>query len=315
MLRAIPEAALERREAVAQAWKGACLTEVRAPKPGNVSVYAHGHGMSAEDFVASAEAAAGPLTKPGASVGERILGAVEATHQQVGCNTNLGIILLAAPLVHAALQAPPGGSLREALRRALSGLSGTDAQLAYRAIRLANPGGLGSSPRHDVRDEPQVTLLEAMREAQRRDRIARQYATAYQDVFEFGVPRARAVLARWAAEEWAAVAVYLGLLARMTDTHVARKRGVGVARGVSREALPLDTELMGCREPQAMLGRLLAWDRRLKRRGINPGTTADLTVASLLAVRLEDRLIQEFAGCQGVPWSVGSEVGLRSAVS
>ena len=56
----------------------------------------------------------------------------------------------------------------------------------FAAIALANPGGLGESRRHDVRRPPRVTLLTAMAEARRRDRIADQYAGAYQDVFGSG---------------------------------------------------------------------------------------------------------------------------------
>src|SRR5713101_6742331 len=79
-------------ERLAQALKSACLAEIRAPKPGNVSIYSAGHGMTAQQFEASANAIAAPLTVPGTSVGERILRAVQATQQAVGCNTNLGIV-------------------------------------------------------------------------------------------------------------------------------------------------------------------------------------------------------------------------------
>ncbi len=91
-----------RAEQVAAAFKWACLAELDAPKPGNVHVFAGGHRMTADEFVRSADAAAGPLSAPGARVGARILGAVEATFAAVGANTNLGIILLCAPLAAAA---------------------------------------------------------------------------------------------------------------------------------------------------------------------------------------------------------------------
>jgi triphosphoribosyl-dephospho-CoA synthase len=38
--------------------------------------------------------------------------------------------------------------------------------------------------------------------------------------------------------------------------------------------------------PAALLPDLLTWDTLLKERGINPGTSADLTVATLFAHRL-----------------------------
>src|SRR5207342_2556160 len=106
------------------------------------------------------------------AVGARILAAVEATSAACGQNTNLGIVLLAAPLAAAAEQP---GDLRQSLDEVLARLTRADAILAYRAIRLAAPGGLGTSDRHDVASEPTVTLLEAMRAAAGRDRIAMQY--------------------------------------------------------------------------------------------------------------------------------------------
>jgi triphosphoribosyl-dephospho-CoA synthase len=254
--------------AVAAAFQSACLAELEALKPGNVHVFADGHGMQVQDFVRSAEAAASKIALPGISVGERILHAVEATWEAVGCNTNLGIVLLCAPLVHAMLNHSPN-SLRERLRIVLDGLSVEDAEHAFKAIVRAAPAGLGGGQQHDVFQPPRGTLLAAMGEAQQRDLIARQYVTAYADVFDFGVPRYRECLQRWERPAWAASAVYLGFLAGFDDTHVARKQG------------------SSAENPKTQQRALLQFDQSLKARGLNPGTCADLTVASLLVVLLE----------------------------
>ena len=92
---------------VAAAFRAACCEEIEAPKPGNVHVFASGHNMEAAHFLTSAEASAGPLATPGASVGARVLGAVAASFDAVGINTNLGIVLLCAPLAAAAEQRRP----------------------------------------------------------------------------------------------------------------------------------------------------------------------------------------------------------------
>src|SRR5437879_5043054 len=113
--------------AIAAAFVAACRDELEAPKPGNVHVFADGHRMSVADFIRSANAAAAALTKPGARVGQRILGAVEATRAAVGTNTNLGIILLCTPLAAAAEVASTG--LRDALADVLQSLDITDANL------------------------------------------------------------------------------------------------------------------------------------------------------------------------------------------
>ena len=79
----------------------ACWLDVAVRKPGNVSLASAGHRMQADMFLASAQAAVGPLFASGARVGERIEGAMAATWAAVGCNTNLGILLLAAPVAAA----------------------------------------------------------------------------------------------------------------------------------------------------------------------------------------------------------------------
>jgi triphosphoribosyl-dephospho-CoA synthase len=287
---------LSRGESLGRAVRWACAVEIHAMKPGNVSIHSPGHGMSAELFLASAEAIAAPISAPGASVGERILHSVQATRAVAGCNTNLGIVLLAAPLVHAALLAPDAAHLRDTLRQVLAGLTVDDAVQAYEAIRIAEPGGMGERPRHDVRDTPRVTLLAAMQEAAARDSIAREYTNGFAEVMERGKPLAQACLRRWRSAEWTAVAVYLDFLARIPDTLIARKFGAEAAERVRREAAPLAAVLAEAQNPEEFSGLMLEFDSRLKRQGLNPGTSADLTVASLLAARSEEVLQEEVFG-------------------
>lgn len=275
------------REALAQAYLGACLAELQAFKPGNVSVHSDGHGMQARDFIRSAQASAQALTDPGTGLGERIYRAIRATRGMVACNTNLGIVLLCAPLLQAAGPHRGPGGLREGLKRVLHGTGVADADWVYRAIRLAAPGGLGRSPEHDVQDPPRVCLLEAMWAARRRDAIALQYATGFADVFGFALPRYLCLLRRWGDGPWAVVGLYLELLARAPDTHVVRRFGIQKAREVSARAAALLSELLYCDAPQRCLEQLRTMDLELKGAGVNPGTTADLTVATLLAHRLE----------------------------
>lgn len=263
---------------VAELFRASCRAELEALKPGNVHIHADGHGMTVADFLRSADAAAPGIAAVGAPVGARIFRAVEATHTAVGQNTNLGIVLLCAPI---AASAELGGDLRRSLQRVLDGLTHADAALAYRAIRLAAPGGLGSSRAHDVADEPGVTLLEAMRSAGRRDRIARQYASGFRDVRRIGVRRLLACRAAGWSEPRAVTATYLDLLAAFPDTHVLRKHGRRAADLVRSEARALVARLEAAGDLELAPAELLAFDRALKSRGINPGTSADLTVAAL----------------------------------
>jgi len=273
-------------DAVAAAYRDACLAELAALKPGNVHAFAGGHGMTTADFEASAAASAPAMGAPGLSVGARILAAIRRTREVVGCNTNLGIVLLCAPLAQAALS-PGGGSLRERLNIVLQRLDVADAGQAFAAIRLAEPAGLGAAPEHDVRASPTVSLAVAMAAAAERDRIAAQYASGFADVFELGLPRLRRGLERWCSEPWAATAAYLAFLAGLPDSHVARKYGLERAQAVCAMARPHAERLDGADDPERLVPELLSFDRELKTAGINPGTSADLTVACLFAHRIE----------------------------
>lgn len=274
-----------RAERVAAAFVWACLAELDAPKPGNVHAFADGHRMTMEDFIGSANAAAAPLSAAGSGIGARILGAVEATVAAVGANTNLGIILLCTPLA-AAAETADGLSLRAALGQVLSALDIEDASLAFRAIVLAAPAGLGRSTRHDVFAPASVSLLQAMAEAADRDRVARQYATDFADIFEFGLPLFEAARQVYVEEKWATLAVFLGFLAAFPDSHIVRKLGTEKAAEVQREATKFQAGLRAAGQPAEVLPALLTWDAALKTQGINPGTSADLTVATLFAHRL-----------------------------
>ncbi len=274
---------------VGEAYHAACLAELAALKPGNVSRYGPGHGMSVEDFETSAAVSATVISRPDLSVGAMILEAVRRTKEAVGCNTNLGILLLAAPLALAA-QHGSGGDLRLRLGIILARLNVEDAKHTFAAIRLAEPGGLGESRRHDVRAPARVNLRDAMAEARDRDRIAAAYVDNFSEVFECGVPWLRLSQARWGSEAWAATRAYLSFLSTAPDSHVQRKFGPAVAEETQRRAQRQLTRLMASQPASVVTATLKQFDAELKAEGINPGTAADLTVATLFAARLQDGL-------------------------
>jgi len=282
---------VSRAERIADAFKSACLAELTAHKPGNVHVFADGHRLTPAQFERSAAAAAAPLAAPGARVGRRIFDAIAATHAAVGTNTNLGIILLCAPLAAAAEAA--SADLRSALADVLDDLDTADADLAFRAIVRASPAGLGHAAENDVSEPARVTLRAAMADAAERDRVARQYVTAFADVFDMGLPRLAAAAARGWPPEWATSAIYLGFLAEFPDSHIVRKYGTAVAEDVRTSAVDFHAKLQSAWDTSRLTNELLAWDAELKARNINPGTSADLTVATLFAHRLATILPSE----------------------
>ena len=277
------------RDDLAASLAKACRLDVVAFKPGNVSLWAPGHGMNAEDFLRSARVAVPCLTMPQARVGERIETAVAATSAALGCNTNLGIVLLLAPLA-AAVQRIAAGDLRGRLARVLATLDRADAAACFRAICIAQPAGLGQVAAADVRATPAIDLLSAMGLAAARDRIAAAYVNDYQEVFELGVPALIAARRRWRSLPWATTACYLRLLAASPDTHIVRKWGMTLAMEVCARARAVESTLKGCENPRAAVGPLRAFDDELKSRGVNPGTSADLTVACVAVVLLQARL-------------------------
>jgi triphosphoribosyl-dephospho-CoA synthase len=273
-------------EQVAAAGQLACLLEVSAPKPGNVSPGCHFHDTRYEDFLASAVAIGPALAAAGSQpLGATVFAAAEATARWTRSNTNLGIILLLAPLARAGHR--QGRALRDALRAVLAETTVADAAEAYAAIRLARPGGLGAASTEDVSAAPTVTLREAMALAAERDSVAREYATDFAITFELGAPAVRA--ARSAGLDWsdATVQTYLRLLAAVPDTHIARKLGRPAAEAVSRRAREVE-EAGGVRTAEGRLA-LQVFDAELRSptNTHNPGTTADLTCAALFVVILE----------------------------
>lgn len=279
---------------IAQAAQLACLLEASAPKPGNVAPGRRFTDIGYEHFLASAVAIGEPL----AGVAERPLGetvrlAVEATARWAPSNTNLGIVLLLAPLSLAAVRAGsergPSG-VRARLGDVLRATTVSDARDVFAAIRMAQPGGLGHAPEQDVGGDPTVTLLEAMRLAADRDGIAREYATDFSTVFGVGAPALRAARAAGLGWDEAVVETFLTLLATDPDTHIARRCGAEVAADVSRKA----RAVLGAGGVRSLEGRraLAEMDAGLRGPGntFNPGTTADLTAASIFVVLLTSSL-------------------------
>lgn len=267
----------------------ACLLELKAIKPGNVGYHADGHGMKVQQFELSARVSAPALFDPQAdSVGQRILNAVGATYAAVGDNTNLGIILLLAPLAQALINLPADQPLQMRLQTLLPALSIEDAVKCYQAINIARPGGMGEVEDQDIGHTPQVSLIEAMELAAERDTIAREYVSNYQSLFAYNIEIYREYYNQWGSSKWAATAVYLSQLLRQPDSLIIRKNGLLKAREISDMIAPLADRVLAATDPLRFENELLLLDGQLKTSGINPGTTADMTVATLFVAKLEE---------------------------
>jgi triphosphoribosyl-dephospho-CoA synthase len=280
--------------AVIEAYIAACRLDVRALKPGNVHVYADGHRMSVADFDTSADVSAPFVCDPALAIGTRIRRAIEATFNGVGQNTNLGIVLLSAPLA-AAAECSDLSPLEDRLKAVLAGLTHDDAREVYSAIAHANPAGLGKAEAGDVHALPPAdwTLLDAMRAAATHDMIAAEYATGFQGVFE-AAAEFSAERHAGAGPEDALAFVFLRQLASRPDTHIVRKHGAALATRVQNRASDVLSSF-GAIQATSLAetrnrARLIELDAELKSWGANPGSLADLMCAAAFASELANFL-------------------------
>jgi triphosphoribosyl-dephospho-CoA synthase len=254
----------------------ACILEISAPKAGNVHFNASFDDLDARDFLVSAAAIAGPMDQsPIRSIGHTVLASIFATSSLVSTNTNLGIVLLLAPMAAQGDQPVD----RATLSRRLESTTVEDACLVYQAIRLANPGGLGRVDEQDVADEPIERLIDVMRRAAERDLVARQYATGFADIFEVGVPSLREALGAELSIENAIVRAHLTLISRLGDSLIERKCGADTSRVAARMAREVLSR--GWPETRKAIDHFERFDAWLRADGNrrNPGATADLVVA------------------------------------
>jgi triphosphoribosyl-dephospho-CoA synthase len=266
----------------------ACVWEATARKPGNVHRLVDFGDLSYLDFLASAAAVAPVLAAaPDHRVGHTVFEGVRRTRLVARTNSNLGILLLLAPLAKAA--ADP--DIHTGLTRVLDDLDVEDSRLVYEAIRLANPGGLGRTAEQDVKDEPTLPLRAVMALAADRDLIARQYANGFREVFEDGAPAILEGMKRTASMEGGILYAHLCLMARYPDTLIARKCGaVEATESALRARAVLDKGWPQKTEGRVALADLDAWLRAEGRRR-NPGGTADLIAACLFVVLHERSVV------------------------
>lgn len=271
---------------IAQCATLACLLEATAPKVGNVHRGADFENLTFTDFAVSA-VAIGPAMEQAIErgVGATILEAIRATRRLVDTNTNLGMVLLIAPLATVPRDEPLVGGVGKVLR----GLTPDDSRLVYEAIRLAQPGGMGKVEEMDVAAEAPSDLLLAMAAAAERDLVAQQYVTDFDLVLHKVAPWLSEAASRWSVTD-AIIHTHLRLIAEYPDSLIARKCGPETAQEVSTYAAAvLAAGFPGnhsYHEAAADLDFFLRSDGHRR----NPGTTADLIAAGLFALFRDGKL-------------------------
>ncbi len=269
----------DRRWPVHKAVQLACHLEASAPKVGNVHPNASFADTTYEHFVTSAiELGSLPCYRDAnPTVGQIVLDSIAAIRDSVGQNTYLGSVLLFAPIVVAHQR--HGTPSATNLANILESLSSEDAKQVYRAIQIANPGGLGKQTQHDVRNKPPEDLLVAMREVASFDAVARQYVTSFNNILEQLVPWLINLLSQHKHPLTAITLLQLRWLAYEPDGLIARKSGMPAASNIQE----LAQEIVQQEFPQTSIEEL---DQFLRSDGnrLNPGTTADMIAATLLVL-------------------------------
>tara|TARA_R110002111_G_scaffold168038_1_gene233859 strand:+ start:138645 stop:139550 length:906 start_codon:yes stop_codon:yes gene_type:complete len=260
----------------------ACLMEATARKPGNVHPGASFPDLTYPDFLKSAAVIAPLLAHTDShNIGSVIRQCISETQKVIPSNSNLGMVLLLAPLAAVPLEK----TIEEGIQNILHDLTIQDAREVYEAIRIANPGGLGKTKSEDVSVEPTGTLRQVMTLAADRDSVASEYANDFRITLGTAAPTLRELWKQCDNWEDAIIRLQLRLMSDFPDTLISRKRGFAEAElSAERARIALHAE-----DFATGLSQFDAWLRQDGNQR-NPGTTADLIVAGLF-VAMRDGFI------------------------
>lgn len=271
-------------------------------KAGNVHPHASFQNMTHLHFVESATVIGACIDDNiDSSVGEIVLKCVLGMLDEVSVNTCLGSILLLVPMVVAQrrldtklypsesdLASNAFGSLQRAVSRALSELTSSDAAQIYEAIVRANPGGVNTSDKLDVRGKPPDSILDAMRIAAAWDDVALQYVTGFELVFQYA-DRLRLALAEPLKISDAVRRLQIEVLAERVDSLIVRKQGRDHASKIKDLAQAvLSSGEYGDPNYEVAWNSLDDQLRDPKNRN-NPGTTADMLAAAIFVEQITKR--------------------------
>ena len=303
----------EKAKHISKCLELAILLEVSADKPGNVNLVVGFDGTQVEHFLASAVAAHASFEEAAkrgidvsnhklrvseAGIGELIKEcAADIEAWQTGGNTLIGTVMLFVPLAVAAGMTPMENGnfdflkLRANLKLAIESTTPEDAVHLYEAIDIARPGGLDGAPDLDVRDpnskkrllKEQVSLFRVFKIAAGYDDICSEWVNNYPITFDLAYPYLTEQL-KSKDLNTAIIHTFLKVLSMHPDTFIARKVGLKKAKQVSVEA----AKVLSAVGTEKGKEHIQQFDRKLRQQGndYNPGTTADITAASLALATL-----------------------------
>lgn len=281
------------------------------PKPGNVHRTQNFPDMVFEDFLLSGIAIGETMEKAARKgfkyksktekwdkigLGKMILEAVRETDHWVANNTNLGIVMLLAPIsVVAGMSEDETVNwdvFRDKIDQLIRSTTSEDAVNLYQAINIADAGGMGEQDDLDVANksslqklrDDNVNMFRVLEMSSAWDKLSYELTHKMPVTFEIGYPVFQQVKSEKGINE-ATVQTFLTILSRVPDTLISRKFTDAKAGEVSARAQAiLEEGGILTRKGTSIVGK---FDQELIKGGLNPGTTADFTASSIMVAYLD----------------------------
>ena len=168
------------------------------------------------------------ICEKGMDIGTKIYESVKSSVDVVGCNTNLGIILLCTPIVQSLYLDEKHRFSRENLKKTILDIDHKQTKKIYEAINIANAGGMGEKDEYDIKKSGNCNfkLYEAMKYASSYDDIANEFYCFFDNIINNFSPFWRICFNKMNNDESATTATFLSLLSKRPDSLIARKYGV-----------------------------------------------------------------------------------------
>ncbi|MDR2873988.1 MAG: triphosphoribosyl-dephospho-CoA synthase [Methanobrevibacter sp.] len=277
------------------------------PKPGNVHRTRDFHDMIFEDFLISGIVIGNVVkeaSKHGyeinqskkydnAQIGKYILKAVKETDKWIANNTNLGIVMMIIPIAISGVMSNNLKELRNNIGLLMNNTTPFDAVSLYKAINIANAGGMGNQDEFDVsNDKAQDKLLskkqsmyDVLKISASWDSLANELTSKMPITFDIGFKTFTNYRKTYSINN-STVLTFLRILSNVPDTLISRKYSKEKAEEISI----LSKELLECDDffTSSFNRKLKEFDDFLFENKLNPGTTADLTASSIMISYLND---------------------------
>ena len=267
------------------------------PKPGNVHRTRDYDDMVFEDFVISGivigdtiREACSDVDVENPKLGKYILEAVAETDKWIKNNTNLGIVMMTMPIAMAAAISDDFDEIRPNVVKLMANTSVDDACDLYDAINIADAGGMGDQDEYDVASdnakqelrENNQTMYDVLKISAPWDMLAREMTSDMPAVFEIGYPVYHELKDEKSMND-ACLLTFLTILSQVPDTLISRKYGSDEALKISM----MTRDLLNLKDESDFTQKVKEFDDYLYENHYNPGTTADLTAASIFVSYLK----------------------------